>query len=566
MSELNLIRGNNSVNILNGTEGDDLIEARNSADTLNGLGGNDILRGENGNDTLNGGDGDDILDGGNGLDFLTGGAGMDTFVLAADEAGNIGLASIRDYNFLEDSIDIDRGDDDLDSIAEAVAFANGNQGSSILQGDGSLRVEFGDGGDVLVVRPFLPQLNLLHVASVVDIPFGNIFFSTGGDQVIDINGIPQTNGTGGDDAILGTSDGDSFQGGDGNDLLLGEGGDDDLAGNSGDDTLYGGDGNDILSGNSGADDLFGGDGDDTLLGGSNRGVGVGPDVLRGGAGDDTLNGESGNDVLIGGSGEDTFIFAGPASGTDNVGIDRIADFDFLDDNLVFDVGGVGAGTSIARAVELGGGFDINANGQLEVALDAAVLRFTGFKQELDDLLASDDDIDRIFFSADGDGSRAFSAINEDGATVIFRGAGRGDDAIVGNEFNNQQRGGNGSDLLIGEGGNDILDGGNGNDTLFGGIGDDTLIGRGGNDTFVFRDGDGNDIIREFSNTNGEGRDTLDFSRVTNLVVDTEVDGAFAVFLFDGGSVTIESAVGVGNIENFVSGEIVDDTAFDNFMV
>jgi hypothetical protein len=72
-----------------------------------------------------------------------------------------------------------------------------------------------------------------------------------------------------------------------------------IEGGQGDDRLMGLLGNDTLIGGDGDDDLYGGDGDDLLIGGRHD------DHLSGGEGDDTLSGEGGNDTLFGGMGADT---------------------------------------------------------------------------------------------------------------------------------------------------------------------------------------------------------------------------------------------------------------------
>ena len=63
-------------------------------------------------------------------------------------------------------------------------------------------------------------------------------------------------------------------------------------GSSGDDNIVGTSGADNLNGGAGSDTLSGGAGSDRLNGGS------GTDTLDGGSGSDTLNGDSGNDILI----------------------------------------------------------------------------------------------------------------------------------------------------------------------------------------------------------------------------------------------------------------------------
>jgi Ca2+-binding RTX toxin-like protein len=64
-------------------------------------------------------------------------------------------------------------------------------------------------------------------------------------------------------------------------------------------TIYGGDGNDKIWSSIGNDNLFGQDGNDQIYGGA------GNDIIDGGIGDDDLNGGEGNDILIGGIGDNT---------------------------------------------------------------------------------------------------------------------------------------------------------------------------------------------------------------------------------------------------------------------
>lgn len=61
------------INIVEGSEFDDLLFGSNLADTLKGLKGKDTITGADGNDVLFGGKGDDIISGGNGNDTIFGG-------------------------------------------------------------------------------------------------------------------------------------------------------------------------------------------------------------------------------------------------------------------------------------------------------------------------------------------------------------------------------------------------------------------------------------------------------------------------------------------------------------
>ncbi|MFZ2269731.1 MAG: type I secretion C-terminal target domain-containing protein, partial [Azonexus sp.] len=84
--------------------------------------------------------------------------------------------------------------------------------------------------------------------------------------------------------------------------LSASGGDDIIVGDSDGETLVARYGNDVLVGNGGNDNLYAGDGVDWLLGGS------GNDYLDGEAGNDLLSGGEGNDYLSGAAGADLFVW------------------------------------------------------------------------------------------------------------------------------------------------------------------------------------------------------------------------------------------------------------------
>ena len=112
--------------------------------------------------------------------------------------------------------------------------------------------------------------------------------------VVESSGL-LTQGTDGDDVIVGSFGPDAIDAGAGNDTICGH---------SGDDILIGGPGDDHIQGGSGADNIQGGDGNDVLFGGNND------DILRGAGGDDIVLGEAGNDLLEGNAGDDT-LWPGP---------------------------------------------------------------------------------------------------------------------------------------------------------------------------------------------------------------------------------------------------------------
>jgi Ca2+-binding RTX toxin-like protein len=63
-----------------GDDTDNILKGTNHADTIGGLAGDDLITGRNGNDSLDGGDGNDTLSGGNGKDLLAGGTGNDHLI------------------------------------------------------------------------------------------------------------------------------------------------------------------------------------------------------------------------------------------------------------------------------------------------------------------------------------------------------------------------------------------------------------------------------------------------------------------------------------------------------
>lgn len=110
-------------------------------------------------------------------------------------------------------------------------------------------------------------------------------------------GVP-TEGTAGDDVILGSAGDDEIFAGAGDDLVCAAGGDDFVQGAAGDDVILGEAGKDELVANSGADELVGGEGSDQLRGGR------GGDEIDGDGGHDDLFGGKGNDAITGGRGND----------------------------------------------------------------------------------------------------------------------------------------------------------------------------------------------------------------------------------------------------------------------
>jgi Ca2+-binding RTX toxin-like protein len=280
-------------------------------------------------------------------------------------------------------------------------------------------------------------------------PFMSVTGDGGADRLsVEAPGVAVDGGSGDDDvtahAISGGADG-----GEGTDLVTGGFEHGELDGGPGADTLvtleqvepanasdisgmhqiaHGGDGNDRVDGHGLVDSLYGDAGDDVVIAGpGNDGVAGGPgdDELHGGDGSDNLYGGEGTDVLDGGGGD------GVSRGTTGY---AIAGARLFRDNLD---GGPGAD------VLQGGDGDFDA---ADYSSRTAPIKVT---------------LDGI--ANDGEaGENDLVAADVEDTT-----GGNGDDVLIGNGGPNTLRGGGGGDLLDGHGGYQ--------DTVFGGSGDDTIL-------------------------------------------------------------------------------------------
>ena len=196
---------NNTVDTLNGTNGDDTLVGDANNNQINGLAGDDWLFGNEGNDNIVGGPGNDFISGNQGNDVIIGEEGNDTIFGGQD----------NDVLFGDQGEDILVGNlgDDIIFGGQQNDFLSGEQGNDLLSGDrGDDLIYGGRDDDTLLGGP------------------GNDTLS--GDL--------------GNDILDGGADNDSLMGGSGNDLLNGCIGDDTLFGGAGDDTLTGGIGSDIF--------------------------------------------------------------------------------------------------------------------------------------------------------------------------------------------------------------------------------------------------------------------------------------------------------------------------------
>lgn len=332
------ILGSRQGESISGGLGRDRLFGNAGNDRLFGGFGNDNLQGGSGRDELFGGVGRDVLNGGAGNDTLAGGQGRDVFVVRGRDTildfesnerirlqrqalspsaardvldaasqngrdtvlnfGNGNIVTLRDFdasNLTLNNFIVDRSAPDNNPQPEAPAPV---QPPVTVQPEAPAPVQppVQNNLDVSLV----PNFDLSTFTSPT--PTGRSRPRSGFfDFATDIS-----EGTNGDDRILGSSETETIEALGGNDTVVGT---DDNG--SVREFIFGQDGNDLIYGQGGNDNLFGGNGIDTLIGGT------GNDVLTGGAG---------NDVLAGGAGNDIFALEGSDTVLDFESGDRIRAF------------------------------------------------------------------------------------------------------------------------------------------------------------------------------------------------------------------------------------------------
>ena len=260
-------------------------------------------------------------------------------------------------------------------------------------------------------------------------------------------------------------------------------------GTSGLDTvLYSGTGSIMLPGDIENLNLIGNGNNKVVSNALNNLIGAGPgsDLIYGNQGADIIYGNQGADSLFGGQGADR-LFGGQGN---DVAFGNLGD-DVLLGNLGDD--------------------------QL-------------YGNQGQDTLFGNQGQDRLFGGQDAD-----ALYGGQDADIVY--GNLGSDLIYGNQ---------GSDSLYGGQGDDRLFGGQGNDLLFGNLGNDTLSGNLGADRFVFGQNSGNDLVRDFVQSDG---DRLDLQGQT-FVLGTAADGSAVLNLSGGGTVDLAgvqvSQVGAGS--------------------
>ncbi|MEO1292605.1 MAG: M10 family metallopeptidase C-terminal domain-containing protein [Pseudomonadota bacterium] len=322
----------------------------------------DDLRGTEGDNVLSGGAGDDVIEGRAGADTLSGGEGTDTVAYRSSERGVVidlgqqrawlGDAAGDTLSGFENVIGSARADRLTGSDGDNQLIGGGG-GDTLSGGGGADRIRAGGGDDTVSGGAGVDVLNGGNGVDTLDFSQdseGRVVLNflrgwsrdTSGERD-SVTNFENAIGTSAGDFFLGGEGDNTFAGGGGADVLQGFWGDDTLNGEHGADTLRGGMGEDTLLGGRGADDLYGGAHADTVSGGEGadtvRGQhgndalfgDNGHDRLEGGGNHDRLDGGNGDDTLLGGAGRDIFVFS---RGDDTV-------LDFVDGRDVIEIEGAG---------------------------------------------------------------------------------------------------------------------------------------------------------------------------------------------------------------------------------
>lgn len=652
----NVLEGRGGNDFLAGGAGDDTLLGGDGDDFLQGdfgennigVTGNDILDGGNGNDLLRGGLGNDQLLGGANNDLLRGNGGVDYFDGGADDGEGVNgigdrvsfyerratqgaIADLRTGIISNDGFGNVETMVGIESLGSNTAFADtfyGNDGRNFLFGDATdslygfggddifqsssaaAIVDGGSGRDRLIVTTdggslladsngdgLAEQQAAATAGWTVNLTAGTTIDGYGGTGTV--TGIEDVDGSALNDTLIGDSNANVLNGGDGNDTLNGRGGHDTLDGGNGIDTASyanasgdvqvtltatggsssGADGNDTLfsienvmgsafndslTGNAGDNRLEGGGGHDFLYGR------LGNDVLLGGAGDDFLRGEDGDDVLDGGSGNDRVSYAflaGAGSGvTVNLnlqgaqqntghGLDTLIGIEHVSGTIYNDVltgdgnanwlwgGSNGSGVTGNDTISGGAGNDLIAVGAGTHTLDG------GTGNDTLSLYGNGTDISVAGITYDL--SRQGIAQNTEQGMMMTQGF----ENVSGSKYDDFITGDGNANILLGDAGNDTIRGEDGNDTIYGdgrmavdthGLGGSGAIGVVNDVAATFGAVAGNDIL-----LGGRGDDFLYGGRGNDVLTGNQGIDRFV----------IESQSGNDRVTDYADG--IDKIVFDS---
>nr|WP_282449291.1 hypothetical protein [Roseibium sp. CAU 1639] len=514
---------------IRGSEHDDRLVGSDAGNRLFGGAGNDFLDGGGSGDLLYGEGGNDILVGGAGADFVDGGVGKDTADYSSSSAGvainlKVGYANGGDAT-----------GDTLTSIENLIGSnyndtLRGDEGNNVLAG--------GLGRDLLDGQGGLDTADYSTSSAGVAINLA-AGYASGGEATGDtLTSIENLTGTNFNDTLRGDDSGNIISGGQGRDILDGQGGLDTVdystssagvAVNLGVNYAGGGDATgdrisnfERIRGSEHDDRLVGSDAGNRLFGGA------GNDFLDGGGSGDLLYGEGGNDILVGGAGAD-FVDGGVGKDT--------ADYSSSSAGVAINLkvgyanGGDATGDTLTSIENLIGS---NYNDTLRGDEGNNVLA-GGLGR---DLLDGQGGLDTADYST----SSAGVAIN------LAAGYASGGDA-TGDTLASIEN-------ITGSGNGDVLRGDEGENTIEGGQGNDILTGNGSSDTFVFKDNDGHDRITDFDTA----ADLVELSGIAGFGSFTDVQAALTQ---DGSDTVLDFGDGqtIRFDDTFVNSLTSDDFSF-----
>jgi Ca2+-binding RTX toxin-like protein len=333
------------------------------------------------------------------------------------------------------------GDDQINGTDDAnvITTNDGNDQIYGLDGADTINAGFGDdyvsggvGLDSMDGGAGIDTVDLTFNTgrTIVDVALGTVKLLDEGDAIEIARNFESFELGNGDDVITGSANGETISGGGGDDTLNGGGGDDFLLGGAGLDKLHGGSENDILEI---ADDVFDGE------------------VYDGGLG-------SGDELRVSGEGVHDLRLATVT------GIERIT----------FDAGSVGPFKALfLNVATIGTGIARNAS----ITFDSLGASHLGFEMGT----TSSVKLDGLIFTNEGADDDVEIAGDASDEAIV---ATRAKDSIHGDAGNDTLYGIDGDDQIDGGAGTDQLEGGLGNDTLIGGLANDTLTGGLGLDRFV----------------------------------------------------------------------------------
>jgi Ca2+-binding RTX toxin-like protein len=517
------LHGEGGADAIDGGDGNDTIYGGDDGDTIAGGADNDTLYGDAGadsidggagddtiyggldNDTLRGGDGNDILHADAGADRLEGGRGNDVYVVydagdtvielagegdsdhvwtgLADYAlpdhveklsGWSGAGQILRGNTLANTISGGAGNDTIYLHHGGADTASGNAGNDIfymgqMMGSGD-RLDGGDGSDRLVLdggytfglvlnATNMTSIESLELLSAADARYDG---STAGAYSYNLT-FNDANMINGQWFTINASQ-----------LAANEYFTMDASAETG--------ANILVYGGFGAETLTGGGGQDIFYFGVNKWTAA--DTIDGGGGtSDTLRLKGVQTVTLGGTQLKNIEWITFVSGWDPPAVPG------SESNFAYNVTSAD-GNVVAGATMNVSGSELRSTETL--VFDASAETDGHYD------MTGGDGADTLI-----GGQLADKIRGGDGNDVLRGGGGR--DTLEGGGDNDILYGDDDGDFLWGGDGNDVLDAGDDGDELHGGADDDLMIGGSGSDTYFVGRFEGNDIIRNYDESNGTDR-------------------------------------------------------------